>query len=219
MNARGLIESAHGLLVDLDGTLVDSTAPVHRAWSHFAARHGLDAEHVHRFAQGRPSRESVRLLVPGANHAAEAEALERAELGDVDGIVALPGAAELLSGGWRLAVVTSCSRALAHMRLRAAGLPIPTALVSADDVERGKPDPTCYLLGAARLGVDPAGCVVLEDAPAGISAGRAAGARVLAVRTTHADHDLGDADLIVDDLSQIGRGHDGNGARCAAAPD
>jgi sugar-phosphatase len=218
MIARGLVESAEALLVDLDGTLVDSTAPVHRAWSDFAARHGLDPEHVHRFAQGRPSRESVRLLVPGADHAPEAEAMERAELGDSDGIVALPGAAELLSGGWRLAIVTSCSQALATMRLRAAGLPIPAALISADDVERGKPDPTCYLLGAGRLEVDPARCLVLEDAPAGISAGRAAGARVLAVRTTHADHELGDADAIIDDLSELGRGYDGRQARATAAP-
>jgi sugar-phosphatase len=218
MNARGLAESAEALLVDLDGTLVDSTAPVHRAWSEFAARHGLDPEHVHRFAQGRPSRESVRLLAPGADHAAEADALERAELGDSDGIVALPGAAELLSGGWRLAIVTSCSRALATMRLRAACLPIPAALISADDVERGKPDPMCYLLGAGRLAVDPARCLVLEDAPAGISAGRAAGARVLAVRTTHPDDELCDADAIVDDLSEIGIGSDGRPARSTAAP-
>jgi sugar-phosphatase len=110
MNARGLVESAEALLVDLDGTLVDSTAPVHRAWSEFAARHGLDPEHVHRFAPGRPSRESVRLLAPGANHVAEADALERAELGDSGRIIALPGASELLSGRWRLAIVTRPAR-------------------------------------------------------------------------------------------------------------
>jgi sugar-phosphatase len=217
MNARDLVESAEALLVDLDGTLVDSTAPVHRAWSDFAARHGLDPEHVHRFAQGRPSRESVRLLAPGADYAAETDALEQAELGDSDGIVALPGAAELLSGGLRLAIVTSCSRALAMMRLGVAGLPIPATLISADDVERGKPDPTCYLLGAGRLDVEPARCLVLEDAPVGISAGRAAGARVLAVRTTHPDHELGDADAIIDDLSEIGRGRDGGQAGSTGA--
>jgi sugar-phosphatase len=89
------------------------------------------------------------------------------------------------------------------VRLRAAGLPVPSALISADDVERGKPDPTCYLLGARRLGAEPAQCLVLEDAPAGISAGRAAGAKVLALRTTHPDHDLQDADAIVDDLSGL----------------
>lgn len=203
MNPQALLDAADALLVDLDGTLVDSTAPVRRAWHEFAVRHGLDPEHVHHFAQGRPSRESVRLLVPDADTTAEAETLERAEVGDTDGIFALPGAGELLSGGRRLAIVTSCSRALATVRLRAAGLPMPAVLVSADDVERGKPDPTCYRLGAGRLDVDPARCLVLEDAPAGISAGRAAGARVLALRTTHADQDLQQADAIIDDLGGL----------------
>jgi sugar-phosphatase len=203
MNPQALLDAADALLVDLDGTLVDSTAPVRRAWHEFASRHGLDPDHVHHFAQGRPSRESVRLLVPDADTAAEAEALERAEVGDADGIFALPGAGELLSGGRRLAIVTSCSRALAVVRLRAAGLPIPAVLVSADDVDRGKPDPTCYRLGADRLEVDPARCLVLEDAPAGISAGRGAGARVLALRTTHSDEDLQQADAIIDDLGGL----------------
>jgi mannitol-1-/sugar-/sorbitol-6-phosphatase len=203
MTPQALLDAAAGVLVDLDGTLVDSTAPVRRAWNEFAARHGLDPELVHRFGQGRPSRESVRLLAPHADTAAEAEALEHAEVGDTDGIFALPGARELLNGGRRLAIVTSCSRALATVRLRAAGLPIPPVLVSADDVTNGKPDPTCYLLGARRLDVDPAQCLVLEDAPAGISAGRAAGAKVLAVRTTHSDEDLHQADAIVDDLSAL----------------
>lgn len=200
MTARALWAAAAALLVDLDGTLVDSTAPVRRAWDAFADRHGLNPEHVHHFAQGRPSRESVRLLAPDADQAAEAAALERAELSDTDGVVALPGAGDLLTGGRPLAIVTSCSRALATARLQAAGLPIPPVLVSADDVIRGKPDPTCYLLGARRLDVEPAGCLVLEDAPAGITAGRAAGAKVLALRTTHTDADLDQADAIIDDL-------------------
>jgi len=203
MNPETLLAAADALLVDLDGTLVDSTAPVRRAWNAFAARHGLDPEHVHRFAQGRPSRESVRLLAPDADPAVEAEALERAEVGDADGIVALPGARALLGADRRLAIVTSCSRALAGVRLRAAGLPIPAVVVSSDDVDRGKPDPTCYLLGARRLEVDPGRCLVLEDAPAGVAAGRAAGARVLALRTTHADHDLHQADAIVDHLGGL----------------
>ena len=203
MNARGLVDAAGALLVDLDGTLVDSTGPVRRAWGAFAQRHGLDADHVHRFAQGRPSRESVRLLVPHTDTAAEAEALEHAELTDADGVVALPGAHELLRAGRKLAIVTSCSRALATVRLRAAGLPIPPVLVSADDVERGKPDPMCYVMGARRLAVAPGECLVVEDAPAGITAGRAAGAKVLALRTTHPDHDLHEAEAIIDDLNAL----------------
>lgn len=203
MTARELLHSAEALLVDLDGTLVDSDVPVRRAWAGFARRHGLDPEYVHRFALGRPSRETVRLLAPDADHGAEAAALERAELSDADGIVPIPGAAELLAGDRRLAIVTSCSRALARVRLTAAGLPIPEVLVTADDVVNGKPDPECYLLGARRLSADPADCLVLEDAPAGIAAGRAAGARVLAVRTTRGDDDLRDADAVVDDLTAL----------------
>ena len=203
MTPQALLESADALLVDLDGTLVDSTGPVRRAWEDFAARHRLDAAYVHHFAQGRPSRDSVRLLVPGTDTAAEADALERAELSDAEDITALPGAGALLHGHRRLAIVTSCSTALAILRLQAAELPVPPVLVSSDDVERGKPDPTCYRLGAERLGTDPRRCLVLEDAPAGIAAGRGAGARVLALRTTHSDHDLREADAIVDDLGGI----------------
>jgi mannitol-1-/sugar-/sorbitol-6-phosphatase len=198
-----LWRAAEALLVDLDGTLVDSTGPVRRAWTSFAHRYGLDREWVERFAQGRPSRESVRLLVPDADHAAEAERLEDAELTDLDGVFALPGAAALLRGTRPLAIVTSCSTALARARLQAADLPVPATLVSADDVSHGKPNPESYLLGAQRLGVDPAACLVLEDAPAGITAGRAAGARVIALRTTHSDQDLRDADAIIDDLGSL----------------
>ena len=203
MTPRALLESAEALLVDLDGTLVDSTRPVRRAWDDFAARHRLDGDYVHHFAQGRPSRETVRLLLPDADTAAEVDALERAELVDAEGIRALPGAAALLSSHRRLAIVTSCSTALATLRLQAAKLPVPPVLVSADDVERGKPDPTCYLVGAELLGAHPRRCLVLEDAPAGIAAGRGAGARVLALRTTHSDQDLREADAIVDDLRWI----------------
>jgi sugar-phosphatase len=197
---------AQAVLVDLDGTLVDSEAPVRRAWSVFARRHGLELEEVHRFAQGRPSRETVRLLVPHADHAAEARMVEDSEVTDTRGVRALPGAAEVLSDARPLAIVTSCSTALAQARLRAAGLPVPEVLVSSDGLERGKPDPTCFLTAAERLRADPARCVVLEDAPAGIRAGRAAGALVVAVRTTHGDEELHEADAIVDDLAALARG-------------
>ncbi|MDQ6605394.1 MAG: HAD-IA family hydrolase [Actinomycetota bacterium] len=203
MNALDLIARAQGLLVDLDGTLVDSAAPVGRVWAAFAHRHGLDPDEVLRFAQGRPSRETIGQLLPEGEQAAEAAAVEEAEVNDPAGIRALPGAADLLAGPWRLAIVTSCSQALASARLRAAGLPTPPVLVSSDELERGKPDPACFLLGARRLGLEPIGCVVIEDAPAGISAGLAAGAKVIALRTTHPDHDLRDAHAIIDDLAAI----------------
>ena len=203
MNARALLYDADAILVDLDGTLVESSGPVRRAWEGFAVRHGLDSEEVHRFAQGRPSRESIRLLAPESDIEAETAIVEEAEVTDTDGVVALPGASELLASGRPLAIVTSCSTTLAHARLNAAGLPIPDVLVSSDGLERGKPDPACFLIAARRLETEPVRCVVIEDAPAGIRAGRKAGASVIALRTTHADEELSEADAIVDDVAAV----------------
>ncbi|HEY2258958.1 MAG TPA: HAD-IA family hydrolase [Solirubrobacteraceae bacterium] len=201
-----LFERAEAVLVDLDGTLVDSTRPVRRAWDEFAARHGLDAETVMHFAHGRPSRDSIQLLLPDASELeidTEAARLDDGEINDTEGVIALPGAFALLSGTRPLAIVTSASTALARGRLAAAELPIPEVLVSSDGLEQGKPDPSCFLIAAERLGVEPQRCVVLEDAPAGILAGLRAGAVVIAVRTTHEDDELGEATAIVDDLASL----------------
>ena len=213
MSTRALDDSALGgapvlggaqvLLVDLDGTLVDSSAPVSRAWTAFAKRHGLDPDEVHAFAHGRPSSETVRLLAPSANHAAEAALVEETETTDTDGVFALPGAGDLLRSGYPLAIVTSCSSQLADVRLRAAGLPRPEVVISSSMVMRGKPDPEGFLLGARRLGVTAARCAVLEDSPIGIDAGRASGARVIALRTTHGDDALARADAIIDNLAAL----------------
>jgi len=203
MTAAAILASADAVLVDLDGTLVDSTDPVRRVWDAFASRHDLDGEAVHRFAQGRPSRETIRLLAPHADHDAEAAAVEAAEIHDTRGVVALPGAAALLASDRPLAIVTSCSTALAQARLRAAGLTIPRVLISSDGLRRGKPDPECFLIAARRLGAEPTRCVVLEDAPAGVLAGRAAGATVIALRTTHTEDDLHDAHAIIDNLASL----------------
>ena len=205
MTARTLLANARALLVDLDGTLIDSEGAVRRAWGGFAQQHGLDPDEVTKVAQGRPSRETIRALLPDLpDLAAETARFERAEVADVEGVVALPGALELLSRTDRpLAIVTSCTTDLARARLRAAGLPEPEVLVTADAITNGKPDPEPFLLGAQRLHVDPADCVVLEDAPAGITAGRAAGATVIALRTTHPDADLQDADAIAPDLLSL----------------
>lgn len=203
MTAAALLARAHALLVDLDGTLVDSKAPVRRTWEAFAKRHGVDGDEVYSFAQGRPARETIRVFAPNADHEAETAAVEEAEITDIVGVRALPGAAQLLATDRPLAIVTSCSTALAQTRLRAAGLAIPPVLVSSDGLERGKPDPACFLIAARLLGVHPARCVVLEDAPAGIVAGRAAGATVIALRTTHSDEDLRDAHAMADDLASL----------------
>ena len=198
-----LLADSSAVLSDLDGTLIDSSETVHRIWGRFARRHGLDTARVIDYIYGRPTREAIPVLVPDADHAAEIAAIDESEVRDVDGVMALPGALELLSGERPVAIVTSCTEALARARLRAAGLPLPAVLVSADAVVRGKPDPECFVLAAARLGVDVHHCVVLEDAPAGIAAGRAAGARVIALRTTRPDESLRDADVIVDTVAAV----------------
>ncbi len=176
-----------GLLFDMDGTLVDSEAVVAGMWRRWAARHGLDPEELMRVQHGRRSIETVRLYPHlGLDAEAEAVLLGAEELAELDGIVEVRGAGALLrrlpAGSW--GVVTSAQRELALARIRAAGLPVPEVLVSADDVVAGKPHPEGYLAGARQLGLAPGDCLVLEDAPAGLAAGRAAGARVLALTTT-----------------------------------
>jgi mannitol-1-/sugar-/sorbitol-6-phosphatase len=198
-----VVGGAQALLVDLDGTLVDSSAPVSRAWTAFAKRHGLDPGEVLAFAHGRPSSETVHLLAPSADHTVEAALVEAAETTDTDGIFALPGADDLLRSGYRLAIVTSCSSQLADVRLRAAALPRPEIVISSSMVTRGKPDPEGFLLGARRLNMTPARCAVLEDSPVGIEAGRAAGAHVIALRTTHSDDALTHADVVIDNLAAL----------------
>lgn len=190
-----------GLLFDLDGVLVDSTPAVARVWSRFAARHGFEPEETVRRAHGRPSLETVRELLPNSDYVAENEFVLQGEIEDTEGVVPLPGARELLNSlpADRWAIVTSCSRPLAQVRLKAAGLPIPRKLLTSDDVTKGKPDPEPYRKGAALLGVPASKCLVFEDAPAGVRAGKAAGALVVAFRTTSPDEELeaASADWIV----------------------
>src|SRR5271168_1043754 len=196
-----------GLLFDLDGVLVDSTPAVERVWSGWATEHGfVPAEVVHR-AHGRPSITTIRELLPDGDHDKENREVERREIADISDVVPLPGALSLLRGlptaAWT--IVTSCSRPLAQVRIGAAGLPVPQKLITSSDIRRGKPDPEPYLKGAEILQLAPADCVVVEDAPAGIRAGIAAGARVLALRTTASDTELqaAGAAWIVDDLSRV----------------
>jgi sugar-phosphatase len=196
-----------GVLFDLDGVLVDSTPAVARVWAGWAREHGFGPDEVVRMAHGRPSITTIRELLPGGDHEAEDREMERREMADIEGVIPLPGAMQLLQALplERWAIVTSCTRPLAGVRIAAAGLPQPKHLVTASDVLRGKPDPEPYVKGAQVLGVAATECVVLEDAPAGIRAGKAAGARVLALRTTANDAELREAgaDWIIDDCSEI----------------
>jgi sugar-phosphatase len=196
-----------GVLFDLDGVLVDSTPAVARVWAGWAREHGFDPEEVVRKAHGRPSITTIRELLPDADHAAEDREVERREIADVEGVIPLPGAMALLRSlpPNRWAIVTSCTRPLAGVRIAAAGLPKPKHLVTSSDVRHGKPDPEPYLKGAQFLGLSAADCIVFEDAPAGIHAGKAAGARVLALHTTATEAELREAgaDWIVEDCAEL----------------
>ncbi len=196
-----------GVLFDLDGVLIDSAPAVARVWSRWAAEHGLDPETVVRVAHGRPSRTTIRELLPNADIDREDREVERREMEDLDGVVLLPGARELLNTlpPERWTIATSCTRPLAEVRLRAAGLPIPRTLTTSSDVKIGKPDPEPYLKAAAKLGFAASECIVIEDAPSGIRAGKAAGTRVIAFRTTMVRRDLEEAgaDWIVQNCADI----------------
>jgi sugar-phosphatase len=178
------------ILSDLDGVLVDSHASIMRAWRWWGAEHGVEAQAIEGVQHGRPSGEVIAALAPGLDAAAESVAIDLRQAGDTDGVIALPGAHELLTGSEPVAIVTSCTVPLATARLHAAGLPVPAVLVTPERLGRGKPDPEGYLLAARELGAAPAACVVLEDAPAGIEAGRAAGMHVVGITTTHEPADL-----------------------------
>ncbi len=183
------------LLFDLDGVLIDSNPAVSRVWSAWAEERGSDPAEVVAHAHGRPSLATVRKYLPTADHEAENREVERREIKDVEGVVLLPGARELLQSlpPDRWTIATSCTRPLAEVRLRAAGLPVPERLVTSTDVTHGKPNPEPFLKAAAKLGFPASACVVLEDVPAGIRAGKAAGSRVIAFRTTIHETELRDA--------------------------
>ncbi len=188
----------------MDGVLVDSTRVVERLWVRWAARHGLDSGAVLAVGHGRTTVDTMRDFVPRQLAAVEAAEMDADEVAESVGIVSYEGVQELLAGldAARWAVVTSASRALARARIEAAGLPLPVVLVTSDDVTRGKPDPEPYLLGASLLGYSSGECLVVEDSPPGIQAARAAGARVLAVTTTHAADQLAGADEVAVAMSE-----------------
>jgi sugar-phosphatase len=194
---------ARALLFDMDGTLVDSTAAVERAWKRVAAKWDADFDRLRHQMHGRRAIDIMRDILPleaSAQLDAEVAAIDKVELTETDGIVAVAGASELLAAlppdAW--ALVTSARPALAAARMRAADLPLPATIITSATVARGKPDPECFLRAAERLGVAPKEALVLEDAPAGLVAGRAAGCQVVALATTLESECLADVDWIPD---------------------
>ena len=206
-----------GLLFDLDGVLVDSTPAVVRVWKGWALEHGFDPDFVVHKAHGRPSRTTIRELLPNADIDFEDRVVERREIEDLEGVILLPGAGQLLKAlpPERWTIATSCTRALAEVRLKAAGLPIPKDMVTSNDVKIGKPDPEPYLKAAAKLGFAASDCIVVEDAAAGVRAGKASGARVIAFLTTMNRRELEEAgaDWIVQNGADIVASSDGAGLR------
>jgi sugar-phosphatase len=195
------------LLFDLDGVLIDSWTAILRHWTEWANKHGLDINEIVRIAHGLRSIETMRAVAPHLDLEKELEEFNAHELLDTEGVKAIEGAQELLSSlpqdAW--AVVTSATLELAKVRLKAVGLPLPGTWVTAEDVKRGKPDPEPYLTGAQRLGFSPQDCIVVEDAPSGVRAGKSAGMRVIGVATTHTHEELLEqgVDLVVDRLAEL----------------
>jgi sugar-phosphatase len=196
------------VLFDLDGTLVDSTKVVGRIWGEWARRQGLDPDWVMHIAHGQRTYDSVKTVAPYLTVEEQHQAfkdIEGREIVETDGLVVFEGGKQLLESlpTNRWTIVTSGTRPLAEARLRAAGLPVPERMITADDVENGKPHPEPYLRGAEILGVSPETCVVVEDAPSGVRSAQAAGMKAIAVPTTYAVQDLHGADVIAPSLSSL----------------
>ncbi|WP_405873322.1 MULTISPECIES: HAD family hydrolase [unclassified Streptomyces] len=197
--------TARALLLDMDGTLVNSDAVVERCWRRWADRHGLDAGEVMKVVHGRQGHASMALLLPDRpmeHNLADNARMLAEETADTDGVVAIPGAPEFLASlrGLPHALVTSADVALSTVRMAAAGLELPDVRVTAESVGASKPDPEGFLKGAAELGVDPADCIVFEDSAAGIQAGRSAGMRVVGVGSRA---DVHEPDVVVRDLTRV----------------
>ena len=200
-----LVLTARALLLDMDGTLVNSDAVVERIWRRWSERHGLDGDEVMKVVHGRQGHASMAVLLPDRpvqqNLADNARMLAE-ETADMEGVVEVPGAAAFLASlsGLPHALVTSADVPLSTARMAAAGLALPTVRITAESVGASKPDPEGFLKGAAELGVAPADCVVFEDSGAGIAAGRAAGMRVVGIGARAAVHG---PDAVVRDLTGV----------------
>lgn len=192
------------VLFDMDGTLISSIAAVDRSWAQWADEYGFDGA-TFQVAHGTPARSLVETLVAPEQVEAALARINAIELADTSGVELLEGTKELLAAlpADRQAIVTSCTGPLAHVRIAAAGITAPAIVITADDVSRGKPDPEPFALAAERLGFAPERCLVVEDAPAGLASGRAAGCATLAVAGTHELAEL-DADAHARGVGQVG---------------
>lgn len=205
MSLKTVSMEAGGILFDMDGVLMSSLGSVERSWTKYARMRGLDIELAIRTAHGRRAIETIRYLCPNHDADAELRVIEQLEVDDNEGLVVLPGVQALLQSlpqhNW--AIVTSATERLARSRLAHAGIPVPDRFITAEMVGEGKPHPEPYQRGAKMLGLQPEECIVIEDAPAGVASGKAAGCMVIAVLTTHAPETLLAADWRVDTLANL----------------
>ncbi|MFZ0544318.1 MAG: HAD family hydrolase [Candidatus Promineifilaceae bacterium] len=199
------IFTCKAIIFDLDGVLVDSSAVVEKHWQNWADCHNLDMAQILPILHGRRAVEVMQLVAPHLNVQVEAAQLSAVEAAETDGLIPVDGAKSLLQAlppkAW--GVATSGTRNIATARLRASSLPLPEVLVTADDVQYGKPAPDAYLLAAQKLGVAPENCLVFEDAPAGIEAAVNAGMHVVALTTSHKYEELLHANRIIENLSVV----------------
>ncbi|MET7505942.1 HAD-IA family hydrolase [Streptomyces albidoflavus] len=209
----------HAVLFDVDGVLLDSAAAHRRVWDAWSLGRGLDPETVWPLTFGRRPEDTVRDAAPHLDPSAERHALDALLAAEAPAFPPIPGAAALLASldatGTPWALVTSGDRDSVHARFAAAGLPLPAVQVYGADVAYAKPAPDCFRLGAARLGVDPGACLVVEDAPAGVRAGVAAGCAVVGLTTTHGARELAEARWVVgalDEVAELLRGGSPRGA-------
>ncbi len=193
------------ILFDLDGVLVDSAPVIARQWQRWATLRGIEMAVIQRIWHGRRAFEIIGEVAPHLDVEEESGWMRDAEAADVDGVTVHRGVIALLGalpvGTW--AIATSGPRAVATARLRAAALPTPEIFVTGDDVRNGKPHPEPYLLAARGLGIAAERCVVIEDAVAGIEAGLAAGAQVIAVPTSYPVEELGRATAIISHIADL----------------
>jgi sugar-phosphatase len=203
------------ILFDLDGTLVESNSFIERLWQDWGRQHGIAPQYMSEVMHGRRAREIIHIVAPHLPIKEEAYAMETAEISNMEGMQAYRGARGLLDALPRKqwAIVTSGTLRVASARLNYAKLPTPEVFITADDVKAGKPAPDGYLLAAKRLNVSPADCVVVEDAPAGIQAGKAAGMKVIGIASSLQKETLSQADIVVRELADIKLQFTGNSIR------